>query len=214
MADPERPTGTVVAVMSTGPDTPPSPASGDEPRSPARRRRVDARTIGICVCIALIAGILAGLLVSVVGGGDDDAGGDAKGTPKAELTPDGDVDRSCGPRREGHDVRRRSHHGRRVPRRQAARRQPVGLDLRAVHQGDAGDREGAPAQRVRRGVPRRRRPGPDRRRAGDDRPDRRHLSVRAGPRAVRSPGRPRPPASRRRCSSTPMARSWPATSAR
>ena len=80
--------------MSTGPDTPPSPASGDEPRSPARRRRVDARTIGICVCIALIAGILAGLLVSVLGGGDDDAGGDAKGTPKAELTPDGDVDRS------------------------------------------------------------------------------------------------------------------------
>jgi thiol-disulfide isomerase/thioredoxin len=82
--------------MSTGSETPPSPSRGDEPRSPGRRRhRLDARTIGICVCIALIAGILAGLLVSFVGGSDDDAGGNATGTPRADLTPDSDVDRTA-----------------------------------------------------------------------------------------------------------------------
>ena len=33
--------------------------------------------------------------MSFVGGGDDDAGGNAAGTPRAELTPDGDVDRTA-----------------------------------------------------------------------------------------------------------------------
>ena len=47
------------------------------------------------MCVALIAGIVAGLLISFVGGDDDDAGGDTKGTPTAELTPDDAVDRSA-----------------------------------------------------------------------------------------------------------------------
>lgn len=78
-----------IAAMPARSDAPPSPPSGDEPRSPrGRRRGLDGRAIAICVCIALLAAIGAGLLVSVLGGSDDSP------TPKATLTPESNADRA------------------------------------------------------------------------------------------------------------------------
>ena len=55
------------------------------------RRRLDRRTIGICVCVALVAALLAGLAATVVLG--DDEPSQAQGdTGTATLTPAGEVD--------------------------------------------------------------------------------------------------------------------------
>src|SRR3954464_11762427 len=56
--------GTVDGAMT-------DPAPTDRPR-----RRVDARTIGICVCVAVIAALVAGLVANAVVG--DDGGGSNK----------------------------------------------------------------------------------------------------------------------------------------
>ena len=53
--------GTVVGVMPTDPSSPTGPQ-----RSPSRSRRLGGRTIGISLCIALIAALGAGLLTSVL----------------------------------------------------------------------------------------------------------------------------------------------------
>jgi thiol-disulfide isomerase/thioredoxin len=55
-------------------------------RDPRPRRRLDRRTIAVCVCIALIAALAAGLITSIVLGGDDGAS-DASG---GRLTLSGD----------------------------------------------------------------------------------------------------------------------------
>lgn len=56
-------TGTVVGEMDS---VPPDPAD-----RPSRRRPLDRRTVAICICLALVAALLAGLTVSVITGNDD-----------------------------------------------------------------------------------------------------------------------------------------------
>ncbi len=68
--------GTVVGGMDTLEDTAEETDPG--PETP-RRRRLDRRTVALCVCVALVAAIAAGLLASMVVDDGDDGGGPSDG---------------------------------------------------------------------------------------------------------------------------------------
>jgi thiol-disulfide isomerase/thioredoxin len=61
----------------------PSPAPNPSP--PRRRRRIDGRTLAICVCVALIAAVIAGLVTSKVTGTSNNDAGSRR--PKFGLVP-------------------------------------------------------------------------------------------------------------------------------
>jgi thiol-disulfide isomerase/thioredoxin len=71
-------------------DPTPDTASDDSPEAPRppKQRRLDNRTIAICVCIALLASLLAALAVSIFGGNStgSTAGSDDSSTPRIGLT--------------------------------------------------------------------------------------------------------------------------------
>lgn len=81
--------GTVGGAMDT-PDETPQPDADATPAA-RRSRGLDRRTVALCVCIALVAAIAAGLLVSVVVGYDsDDANANAQ--QGATLQRRGEID--------------------------------------------------------------------------------------------------------------------------
>ncbi|MCU1497846.1 MAG: TlpA family protein disulfide reductase [Acidimicrobiales bacterium] len=70
--DPSKPTPDDVAE----PGAPAAPADGQR----SARRRLDGRTIAVCVCVALIAALAAALVAGTVIDGDGDADADSPGT--------------------------------------------------------------------------------------------------------------------------------------
>lgn len=83
--------------MSTDVDEQP-PGAADDDAAPAvrRRRGIDTRTAIVCVVLALVAAVLAGLLTSRVVGDDEGKSGDGPGIVTAEEVPDIALDRLDG----------------------------------------------------------------------------------------------------------------------
>lgn len=72
-------------------DDPATATAPDAARGSQRARGLDRRTVAVCVCIALVGAMVAGLVVSAVAS-DDDTDATASGQPGVTLQPVRDID--------------------------------------------------------------------------------------------------------------------------